>query len=446
MEIDIERQIENIPDPQTKQYFESVFQLYCIKNYRACIVMLWSCIVYDLLHKLDKSIVLYDDGIAKSILETVNDEMAGVNFKPDWEKRFISELKTRTKFFSEIAFRQINEIHEHRHWCAHPTVDKYELYSPSKDLCRDHMSQALNIVLLRPPFMTKKFTDIILNSLAVLKYNGYDYATVGRYWDEKYLKNIPVDLNNKLFHDLWHIVFCVENDEEAVQNREIGMWLIRHLIDLNPQLLDLLSSDPGYYSRISLQADVLIVFFTLVAYYPIVWDKISEPSKTLLQTEINKNHILDYLAYVVDGGIKPHFQKLKDESYYEDSSICSPMKYSEIDCLHMDLLFELIDDNETMEVFCEFLIKIHTSSRSFDDANMTFEQIIMKSIHHYSSVSIERLLQGINANDQCYNRRAMYDALRDIHRICQQKGFSINPALYPNIPHIRLVFNQEIDG
>lgn len=188
MEINIERQIENIPDPQTKQYFESVFQLYCDKNYRACIVMLWSCIVCDLLHKLENSVVLYDDEIAKGILDTVNNEMAGDNFKLDWEKRFISELKNRTKFFSEIAFRQINEIHEHRHWCAHPTIDKYELYSPSRDLCRDHMSQALSIVLLRPSFMTKKLTNIIQTSFPTLRHNGYDYAIVGRYWEEKYLK------------------------------------------------------------------------------------------------------------------------------------------------------------------------------------------------------------------------------------------------------------------
>lgn len=51
MEIDIERQVEKITNVKTKEMFTEVYQLYAIHNYRACIVMLWSCIVCDLLYK-----------------------------------------------------------------------------------------------------------------------------------------------------------------------------------------------------------------------------------------------------------------------------------------------------------------------------------------------------------------------------------------------------------
>ena len=72
MEIDIERQVEKITNVKTKEMFTEVYQLYAIHNYRACIVMLWSCIVCDLLYKLEESVVLHNDSIAKNILEDVN--------------------------------------------------------------------------------------------------------------------------------------------------------------------------------------------------------------------------------------------------------------------------------------------------------------------------------------------------------------------------------------
>lgn len=428
MSIDIEREIENIPNEKTKASFATVFQLYSIKNYRACIVMLWSCIICDLLQKLEQCVVLHNDTIAEKVLDDVNTMRTGKDFRVDWENQFIENIKTRTKFFSDIAFEQIKEIHTHRHWCAHPSfVDNYELYSPSKDLCRDHMGQALSLVLLRPPFMTKQLTEIVLRSLPVLRKNNYDYTSVKRYLEGKYLKDIPIPLNERLFRDMWHIVFSVENDVEASENRTIGMWVIKHLLETSPDLLNLFDTEREYYSKISTDNSILEVFFTLTSFFPQIWDKISEPSKTLLRSEINKNHVLDFLAVCIDGNFKSHFERLQSQPLYDDNgNFGGKMRYSNLSDVQIRTMFELIDEAESLSAFCKFLVMIHIKSSCYDDADSTYDQMIHPYLSYFDKSNFEYLLSGIKDNSQCCDRRASSSALREIKQACNAKNINID--------------------
>ena len=445
MDLDIEREIENIPNEQTRKQFTSVYQLYAIGNYRACIVMLWSCIICDLLTKLESSIVLNDDSIARSIVSEVNGKRTGEQMRADWESDFINLLKCRTKFFSDISYKQIQEIHQHRHWCAHPTFnDNYDLYSPSKDLCRDHMCRALQNVFLRPPFMTKHLTEVLLNSLSMLRKYNYDETIVGRYLEEKYLKGLPLDLENRLFRDMWHIVFFTESDNEAVLNRTLGMWVLKYLIQKNKRFVELIDGERDYYSRISTDTDILITFLSLAACFPVIWNKLSESSKTIISSEIEKHDILNFLAVCVDENIQKHFEKLQGQPFYDESGMYNGRRrYSDIQNTHIELMLNLTDeDGEARDALCKFLIMIHTNSCSYDIADTTFEQVISPYILKFSKENIEFLLRGINSNGQCHERRENIRALREIRDGCVANNIQIDSGLYPNIPGISMFASE----
>ena len=444
MEFDIERQIENIPIENTKKQFTAVFQLYAIGNYRACVVMLWSCIVCDLLNKLNLSVVLHEDTIAKSILEDVDRNRTGDNFRVDWEITFVEELKKRTKFFSDIAYKQIREIQQHRHWCAHPTFnDNYDLYEPSKDLCRDHMLLALQNVLLRPSFMTKQLTELVLTSLSYIREYNYDETTVGRFLEEKYLKNIPEDLRNKLFRDMWHIVFATEEDGDATRNRTLGMWVIKYLLNKDSSLLSLLDSENVYYSKISYKTDVLETFLSFISFFPTIWSKLTDSCKTLLKSEIQKHDVLNFLGVCLDDNLQIHFERLQTEPFYlDDGSFGGQRRYAGLKKSHIDVMFKITQENSgARNALCRFLIKMHTSSVSYDIADITFEQVVSPYLLEFSKENIEFLLDEINNNSQCRDRRENKSALREIQQVCLKNNIEIKPERYPYISGIAM-FSQ----
>lgn len=415
MEIDIERQVEKITNVKTKEMFTEVYQLYAIHNYRACIVMLWSCIVCDLLYKLEESVVLHNDSIAKNILEDVNKIRNMDDFQVNWESKFIVMIRDRTKFLSDISFQQLNEIHKHRHWCAHPVfVDNYDLYMPSRELCRDSMQQALSIVFVRPSFMTKHLTTMVLESLETFKRYNPDYEILGRFLDERYMKNLPIELKKKIFRDLWHIVFSVTTDEKADANRSINMLAIRHLIDGTPNLLDLLSEEREYYSKISATDDILEMFFILSAHFPLIWNRLTESCKTILKGETERNHILDFLAVCIDENIENHFNRLSEAPIYETTNGWNgSMIYANLSINQIRTMFNISDIYGKKNSFFSFLIKMHGKSTCYDDANLTCE-FIQPYLQFFDKESIDLLLHMINSNNQCYTRRGNSSTIREI--------------------------------
>lgn len=447
MEFDIERQIEKIPIENSKKQFTAVFQLYAIGNYRACLVMLWSCIVCDLLNKLNSSVVLHEDTIAKSIMEDVDRNRTGDNFRVDWEIIFVEELKKRTKFFSDIAYKQIREIQQHRHWCAHPTFnDNYDLYEPSKDLCRDHMLLALQNVLLRPSFMTKQLTELVLTSLSNIREYNYDETTVGRFLEEKYLKNIPEDLKNKLFRDMWHIVFATEETGEATLNRTLGMWVIKYLLNKDRNLLSLLDSENVYYSKISYKTDVLETFLSFISFFPTIWTKLTDSCKILLKSEIKKHDVLDFLAVCVDDNLQKHFERLQTEPFYNnDGSFYAQRRYTGLKQSHIEVMLKITEEDlAARNALCRFLVMIHTKSISYDIADLTFEQVISPYILKFSKENIEFLLEGINNNSQCRERRESKCALREIQQGCLKNNIEIETERYPYISGIAMFAQDKV--
>ena len=69
--MDLFQETEKIYSVKSREYFKEVVSSYAIGNFRSAIVMLYSVCMCDLIYKLQELRDVYDDKVAKNILETI---------------------------------------------------------------------------------------------------------------------------------------------------------------------------------------------------------------------------------------------------------------------------------------------------------------------------------------------------------------------------------------
>ena len=65
------QEFDNIYFQKTKKYFKEVISSYSNGNYRSAIVMLYSVAICDILFKLEELKDMYNDEVAKEILQNI---------------------------------------------------------------------------------------------------------------------------------------------------------------------------------------------------------------------------------------------------------------------------------------------------------------------------------------------------------------------------------------
>ena len=174
---------------KTKEYFQEVISSYSVGNYRSANVMLYSVVICDLLYKLQEIRDLYDDSIAKQILEEVEHIRTDNSSKSKsiWEKELIDKISAGTKILEPEDIVNINHLFDNRNFSAHPALNEnFELISPSKETTAANIKNALKI-FVRPPYFVTKVTEYLLDDLS--KYEEVyrnDYEGLKSFLEKKY--------------------------------------------------------------------------------------------------------------------------------------------------------------------------------------------------------------------------------------------------------------------
>ncbi|WP_199308538.1 hypothetical protein [Aphanizomenon flos-aquae] len=136
-EFSLESFSEKIHDGKTKDYFQEVLSSYHNGNYRSAVVMLWSVAVCDIVCKLQYLFDLYQDPVAKSILDELTELQNNDPKSALWEVKLIDETYERTKLLDASEYENLRYLQKQRHLSAHPTlnVDR-ELHRPNKETVR----------------------------------------------------------------------------------------------------------------------------------------------------------------------------------------------------------------------------------------------------------------------------------------------------------------------
>jgi hypothetical protein len=419
-ELSLDGYIEKIYSPKTKEYFWEVHSSYVNNNLRSAIVMLWTVVVCDILSKLEALRDLYHDSKAEKILVTIQSMQQANPTSPAWEDKLLDEINEKTNLFELSEYQNLKHLHEQRHLCAHPIIEKdEELYSPSRSEVKTHILNAIDGLLSKPPILTNKvfdkFTEDIEENSGIL----INDSDLERFLYHRFLKSLPINTLDDFFKKLWSFIFF-KDEERYNKNRKINYRVLAIIYKKDiSHYQKVIQDDKSYYSNLIVKdtakpLEVILssedseiderTLFLLefLSTFPTVYKLLTIDAQTLIGSFCEKYTNLYALAWYLNDSIKEHanyvLAKIKKNIFIQTDTYTK--------------MASVLIDNNCKSILYDIGIFLYVNSRSFNTADIRFAAMIKPYIDDFGKSQLYDLLDGIIINNQTYGRsRANSDHL-----------------------------------
>ncbi|MFT5702381.1 MAG: hypothetical protein ACI8ZB_005300 [Desulforhopalus sp.] len=427
-EFSIELASERIDDKRSREYFAEVLGSFINENYRSAVVMLWSVVISDFVFKLQTLSDLYQDETAEKILKSIREQQENSPTSSNWEKKLLEDIRKKTNLLEIGDYQNLLALQGMRHLSAHPVLSETNiLYAPNKETVRSHIRNALEAVLLKPPIFTKKIINQLVTDLAEKKELLPDLAekkellpdlaekkellpdkkSLQPYLENKYYNNLRPSTEEELFKTLWKFCFCLSNSDTNA-NRDINVRALALLYIRNQERFRNCIQNYPEFSSISTEFFAISALITFISEHIAIYQELNEPAKILIENFAKKNANLFSKAIFLSTNMKKH---LIDLGKFEHNQLFN---------LTTEEWAYLIDTARDVQCLPELhciAINLYRRSPSFNGAGAIFTKFLEPCINEFNKESIEKLLSGIEENDQTYcrgNSRRDHQLIADI--------------------------------
>lgn len=414
----IESSLEKINNVNTKTYFNEVYQTFVSGNYRSSTVMLYSVLICDLVYKLRDLRDIYGDSKAKKILEEIDALQKANPTSPDWESKLIEFIKTRTSLLEPADIVAIESLQKFRHLSAHPVLNNADLlYSPNKETVQSLIRNILDGVLTNPPFFSNKIFDILLQDLAEVKDRITDDENLDRYIKSRYFKSLKENDFKKIFRSLWKIVYMT-TDKESIENGNINYRSLRIFTKHYRNVcLQLIKSEPIYYSNIS-NDDKIGTLIHYLASFPEMFNELEPPLKLLIQRKIDEEADFKFMGWFVSPTLLEHLNKIDLGELGEVTNDA------------FNYVKHLASQNLCLPEFINKAIEYFGNSHSFDNSQIRFKRTIIHIADELTLEQTKQLLVVSEDNNQIYQSFGMRPKIRAIAEKFEKE---IDKTEYPSL-------------
>ena len=418
---------------KTRDYFKEVISDYSNGNYRSAVVMLCSVVLCDLLLKLQELDEVYDDGIAKNILQEVNRERTNPSgrSRSSWEKQLVDKIYNQTELLDLQAYTELNHLYDHRNFSAHPALNEdYELIIPSRDTTIAHITNVLNNILVKPPVFAKNIVSFLSDDIAAKKdiYLG-ETEKFKKYLQTKFLAKMTDAMKVSVFKAFWKFCFCNPDNELCMENLKVNRYVLEMIMEDYPDILKYIDSDEVYKS-ISSNKECCYHFCIFLSKYPFLYNHISEEIKLCI-TPDKEDHELMAFSWYKSSNKTEHMQNMIHNKVFDihDSHV-------------INYLSKTYREEGLGQLFGDYCIEAYADSGSFDCADYRFKKLISPNLDLFNENQFIQLIEATNSNDQLYARglakrsnneivKAAKEVLEDSFDYAKYKHFDFDNALIP---------------
>lgn len=411
---DLEDLVNNIHCKKTEILAREILQCYQLKAYRACLVLLWSITIFDILCKLNELYDFYNNKQAKTLLDKVDAERKKSkkdNFvNSNWEYDIILEVnkKLKTSIVTDTALSQIKVLKEYRNLCAHPSLsENLELFQPNNTLTKGIIISILEELLCKPPLRMDDFINEFVKDLEINKDILVNNAEkLKNFIFNRYFNKADIPSKDKVFKSLWKFIFTepqLEEDKEIHDaNREINYQALLEIINSDQMhYLNLISANHQFYSKIEQKNIIYKYFLQLLNKFENIKDKINSFELDLIRDKVKNNPKLLVLGMSIfddkDLWTKEVYKYIT--KFIFEAGLLADAKPNTY--LIESLFDQLEPNNENIIKLINDLIEQYKISDSFYKADMFF-YFIRLCLPSFNLESLSKLIEVIKTDDSTY--------------------------------------------
>lgn len=410
---------EKISHKNTRMYFSEIISSYYNGNYRAVVTLLYSVVICDLVFKLQELRDIFSDSRAQGILTQIEKLQEANPTSPEWEKVIVDEMFASRYVVDTATKIHIEALRNERNLCAHPVLKySYELFTPSKEAVYGHITNALTDVLTKSSLHGNKnmfenlIIDIEKNSTSFL-----NYKDLGKYLSSKYFNSIRnSEEEYRIFKKLWKLVFKL-TDKRCNDNRKINRWTMYNILFRDRLYIEQRIREDIKVLQSQLNFDNKDIMKSLVRFLnvsPTSYRCFSPDTIQILNDKVEKFHLDKISLFKVDD-IRTYVLGL-------DTIDVSDAKY----------ITRYLTETDN-HIANQFVTKQFLGSRSYDEADSYFDEIISFRLNSLTDDLLRDILEGCNNNGQIYWRRKSRESNNMIRDEINKRGIEIDWDKYPNL-------------
>lgn len=436
----IEYELEKVKNEKTREYLQEVISSYNIGNYRSAIVGLYTCVIFDVLHKVVYLQKMYNSVEADEILSNIDKMRKSKPFSPDWEYELIKRVtedfkdnkheegKKYLSLFDSYAYGKFKRLRNDRNNCAHPAHDNERLLrSYNRDEVRVHIRNMFEYVFLKDAISTDDICKIIDKD--ILKYgdsfngliNNFPTKVIDDYFLSKYITKIFIPEKKKLFKHLWNDLTSLGASKYNEIRFNILICLIKNNQDLCSKFfeedIDFMNQtylaekmDDEYFDDSPLYLyNSFARIICLFAEYPIFFKKLPDHAKLDIKNKCKEKFNYYLLAYYLDDNFSEHFKLTEDlrQSIISNLSqanngYISDLDYPEYSMKTLLKMYYISKELSAIHIFNEFVLNTIINGRSFSICSSILETLLLTIIKDFSQNDCIQLLNEMDTNTQYY--------------------------------------------
>jgi len=385
---------------QAKQYIAEAVACYRAGAFRSAIVAAWIAMVFDFIHKLGE-LELTGDKQAQKKLEEFDGVRTSASFKAalEFERHVLDSAKDDFELISEMEYRDLQRLAEDRHRCAHPSMNvRDEVYRPTADLARLHITNAVRHFLQYPPVQGKAALERLIGEVNSAYFPSEATAAVSHFNfgplkrpRGSLIRNFVIVLTKTLLREqldelaerryvaALNAVYAIHREETAETLREKLSELMRGIEDAH-----------------------LLRAVRFFAQIEGAWEHVEEDVCRRLALYVQTVPAEECVTCLVSA--------LKVKQLRADA-------ISRIKSLNGTELEELIKHSQVPEVV-ERAVELYAESGSFRQANWRGTKLIVPLKHLFDRKMVEKVVEAAAANSEISNSFEVRGVLKAIGAAC----------------------------
>jgi hypothetical protein len=185
--MDLELKINQVWHQEVRPLVTEAYRCYTTGSARACIVLTWTAVCTDLIHKLYQ-LAEDGEGEAAQVVKRIDDARG----KPDREavrtmldvENTILDVSEKLDLIDFVQKRELERLKVDRNLAAHPSLRPLgELFSPTTEYARAHLTAAMEALLIHPPSQGRKARDRFRDHVGEVSFVGSSDYIAQVYFD-----------------------------------------------------------------------------------------------------------------------------------------------------------------------------------------------------------------------------------------------------------------------
>lgn len=410
--IDLDELILRCRDKQAREYIREAVASYKAGAFRSCIVATWIAVVLDFLHKL-RELEMTGDARAKVKIEEFERIRAGgeasLKAALDFERDVLTVASRDFELLTPLEKEDLERLQKDRSRCAHPSMQSIdEPYHPTPELARNHLRNAVEILLQREPVQGAAAFDRICAEIKS-EYFPTKIVDAKAYFEAGPLIRAREVLIRRLIVGLSKAIL---NEELPANERQRVIAAIAAIVEMHREVGEaiLRAELPRMMGAVTDNFLWLVIFY--IRKIPVAWDAaggvVQGKLRNLLKRE-NGNKLLVALHHSM------HVSELKR------------IAENRINDLSEEQLGKILSAAEPVPEYIPRVIHFFSHSGSYRGAESRGESLVVPIAHLLTTEKFKEIIDVSLGNRQIYEAGGMESIFCNIFELmdAEQKKISV---------------------